>query len=189
MPDYPTLIPKTTTPTPETLPGGGIQLPALFSPDSATAQRVLEFFTANIRNPHTRKAYATAVRGFAAWTDTIGIAHLRYIKPLHVAAYIEQLQSRLSAPSVKLQLAAIRMLFDWLVVGQIVPTNPASAVRGPKHSLKKGKTPALTAEEARDLLDSIATRSPVGLRDRALIALMIYTFARRCGMNLRVCTG
>ena len=70
------------------------------------------------------------------------------------------------------------MLFDWLVVGQIVPTNPASAVRGPKHSLKKGKTPALTAEEARDLLDSIATRFPVGLRDRALIALMIYTFAR-----------
>ncbi len=178
MPNYPTLIPKTTTPTPETLPGGGIQLPALFSPDSATAQRVLEFFTANIRNPHTRKAYATAVRGFAAWTDTIGIAHLRYIKPLHVAAYIEQLQSRLAAPSVKLQLAAIRMLFDWLVVGQIVPTNPASVVRGPKHSLKKGKTPALTAEEARDLLDSIATRSPVGLRDRALIALMIYTFAR-----------
>ena len=53
MPDYPTLIPKTTTPTPETLPGGGTQLPALFSPDSATAQRVLEFFTANIRNPHT----------------------------------------------------------------------------------------------------------------------------------------
>ena len=178
MPNYPTLIPKTTTPTPETLPRGGIQLPALFSPDSATAQRVLEFFTANIRNPHTRKAYATAVRGFAAWTDTVGITHLRYIKPLHVAAYIEQLQSRLSAPSVKLQLAAIRMLFDWLVVGQIVPTNPASAVRGPKHSLKKGKTPALTAEEARDLLDSIATRSPVGLRDRALIALMIYTFAR-----------
>ena len=189
MPDYPTLIPKTTTPTPETLPGGGIQLPALFSPDSATAQRVLEFFTANIRNPHTRKAYATAVRGFAAWTDTVGITHLRYVAPLHVAAYIEQLQSRLSAPSVKLQLAAIRMLFDWLVVGQIVPTNPASVVRGPKHSLKKGKTPALTAEEARDLLDSIATRSPVGLRDRALIALMIYTFARRCGMNLRVCTG
>ena len=178
MPDYPTLIPKTSTPTPETLPGGGIQLPALFSPDSATAQRVLEFFTANIRNPHTRKAYATAVRGFAAWTDTVGITHLRYVKPLHVAAYIEQLQSRLAAPSVKLQLAAIRMLFDWLVVGQIVPTNPASAVRGPKHSLKKGKTPALTAEEARDLLDSIATRSPVGLRDRALIALMIYTFAR-----------
>ena len=69
MPNYPTLIPKTTTPTPETLPGGGIQLPALFSPDSATAQRGLEFFTANIRNPHTRKAYATAVRGAGPRVD------------------------------------------------------------------------------------------------------------------------
>ena len=88
------------------------------------------------------------------------------------------------------------MLFDWLVVGQIVPTNPASAVRGPKHSLKKGKTPALTAEEARDLLDSIATRSPVGLRDRALIALMIYNLrararawvrCSRCAYSARYC--
>ena len=69
MPNYPTLIPKTSTPTPETLPGGGIQLPALFSPDSATAQRVLEFFTANIRNPHTRKAYATAVHGAGPRVD------------------------------------------------------------------------------------------------------------------------
>ena len=67
MPNYPTLIPKTSTP--ETLPRGGIQLPALFSPDSATAQRVLEFFTANIRNPHTRKAYATAVRGAGPRVD------------------------------------------------------------------------------------------------------------------------
>ena len=182
MPNYLALIPKTTTPTPETLPGGGIQLPALFSPDSATAQRVLEFFTANIRNPHTRKAYATAVRGFAAWTDTVGITHLRHVAPLHVAAYIEQLQSRLAAPSVKLQLAAIRMLFDWLVVGQIVPTNPASAVRGPKHSLKKGKTPALTAEEARDLLDSIATRLPGGpARPGADRLDDLYLRARGCG--------
>ena len=151
MPNYPTLIPKTpTTPTPETLPGGGIQLPALFSPDSATAQRVLEFFTANIRNPHTRKAYATQDRGNpGAGKSTLNRRprlrrldghrrhhpsplRLRALLPLHVAAYIEQLQSRLAAPSVKLQLAAIRMLFDWLVVGQIVPTNPASAVRGPK---------------------------------------------------------
>ena len=76
MPDYPTLIPKTTTPTPETLPGGGIQLPALFSPDSATAQRVLEFFTANIRNPHTRKAYATAARSFAAPNETRATAQI-----------------------------------------------------------------------------------------------------------------
>ncbi|WP_200336223.1 tyrosine-type recombinase/integrase [Thiocystis violacea] len=95
-----------------------------------------------------------------------------------MAAYIETLQSRLAAPSVKQHLAAIRMLFDWLVVGQQLATNPAAAVRGPKHSVKKGKTPVLSAEEARILLDSIDTGTPIGLRDHALISLMVYTFAR-----------
>ena len=70
------------------------------------------------------------------------------------------------------------MLFDWLVVGHVLAVNPASPVRGPKHKVKKGKTPVLTAEEARALLDSIDPSSPIGLRDRALIALMVYTFAR-----------
>jgi len=70
------------------------------------------------------------------------------------------------------------MLFDWLVIGQVIATNPASSVRGPKHSVKKGKTPVLTAEEARALIDSIDITTPMGLRDRALIGLMVYTFAR-----------
>ena len=70
------------------------------------------------------------------------------------------------------------MLFDWLVVGQVMPSNPASVVRGPKHSVKKGKTPVLAAEEARALLDAIDVTTPMGLRDRALIGLMVYTFAR-----------
>src|ERR1035441_4155440 len=91
---------------------------------------------------------------------------------------IEKLQRQLSRPSVKLQLAAIRMLFDWLVVGQVVAFNPASSVRGPRFSTKKGKTPVLSADEARQLLDSMDTSSVVGLRDRALVALMVYTFAR-----------
>lgn len=156
----------------------GITLPALFTPDAAAARRFLEFFTANIRNPHTRKAYAKAAGEFSAWCEHAGIEHLRDVQPVHVAAYVEGLQSRLSAPSIKLQLAGIRMLFDWLVVGQVIPMNPASSVRGPKHSQKKGKTPVLTAEEARTLLEAIDTSSVVGLRDRALIALMAYTFAR-----------
>ena len=70
------------------------------------------------------------------------------------------------------------MLFDWLVIGQVIPTNPASSVRGPKHVMKKGKTPILSAEETRQLLDSIDTSSVVGLRDRAIIAAMVYSFAR-----------
>ncbi len=79
---------------------------------------------------------------------------------------------------MKQHLAAIRMLFDWLVTGQVIPLNPAHAVRGPKHSVKKGKTSVLTAEEMRALLDSIDTTRLIGVRDRALIAVMGYTFAR-----------
>jgi site-specific recombinase XerD len=109
---------------------------------------------------------------------------------VHVAAYIEQLQGSISKPSVKQHLAAIRMLFDYLVVGQVVPFNPASSVRGPKYVAKKGETPVLSAEEARDLLDSIPTTTVVGLRDRALIGLMVYTFARvgaAVAMNVEDC--
>jgi integrase/recombinase XerD len=70
------------------------------------------------------------------------------------------------------------MLFDWMVVGQVLPVNPAHAVRGPKHSQRRGKTPVLQADEARTLIDAIDTTSLPGLRDRALIGLMVYTFAR-----------
>lgn len=98
------------------------------------------------------------------------------IQPITVAAYIEQHQA--AAPTVKQHLAATRMLFDWLVTGQIVPHNPATSVRGPKHSVKRGKTPVLTAEQARILLDSVDTSTPIGLRDRALIGVMVYSFAR-----------
>jgi integrase len=65
-----------------------------------------------------------------------------------------------------------------LVLGQVLPRNPASVVRGPKHSMKKGKTAVLSSDEARDLLESIETTSAIGLRDRALIGLMSFTFAR-----------
>jgi site-specific recombinase XerD len=158
--------------------GSSIYLPALFAPDSDAARRFVEFFTANIRNPNTRRAYARATTDFAAWCEHHALREIRDIEPIHVAAYVEELQSRLAAPSVKLHLAALRMLFDWLVVGQVIAVNPASAVRGPKHNVKKGKTPVLSPDEARTLLDSISLSSPVGLRDRALIALMVYSFAR-----------
>ena len=114
----------------------------------------------------------------ADWCDVHGVPHPRDVEPLHVAAHVEELQLRMAAPSVKLQLARLRMLFDWLVVGQIIPVNPASAVRGPTHSVRKGKTPVLTAAEARELLDSIVTDTLTGLRDRALIALTTCAFAR-----------
>ena len=153
-------------------------VPALFAATPGAAKRTVEFFTANIRNPNTRAVYAKAVQAFDAWCTAAGLVDLGAIEPVHVAAYIEQLQTRLAAPSVKVHLAALRMLFDWLVVGQVMPSNPASSVRGPRHSVRKGKTPVLSAEEARALLDAIDVSTPIGLRDRALVGLMVYSFAR-----------
>lgn len=159
----------------------------LFAPTPQAARRVLEFFTAQINNDHTRKAYWNATRRFAAWCEAQGITELTAVQPFHVAAFIKQLQADLSAPTVKQHLAALRMLFDFLVTGQVIAINPAHAVRGPKYVVKKGKTPVLNAEEARGLLNSIDTSTLAGLRDRALIGLMVYSFARiNAVLNMRV---
>src|SRR6266403_1989952 len=150
----------------------GIQtVPALFLDAGQKAcWRFIEFFTASIRNRNTRESYARAVLRFCRWCEKKQLP-LADIRPFFIAAYIEQLGATHSRPTVKQHLAAIRMLFDYLVIGQIVPMNPASSVRGPKHVVRRGKTPVLKADQARALLDSIKTDSVVGLRDRAIIAL------------------
>ena len=154
-------------------------LPALVTVSGDRAGiRFLEFFAANIRNPHTRRAYARAVGEFLAWCESASVASLAAVQPLHVASWIESQGREVSAPTVKQQLAALRHLFDWLVTGQVVPVNPAASVRGPRHVVRVGKTPVLEPAEARALLDSIDASTPAGLRDRALMALMVYSFAR-----------
>jgi len=142
------------------------------------ARRFLEFFAATIRNKNTRMAYYRACCRFFAWCDQHKIGEIADIEPLHVAAYVEALGKDFEKPTVKQHLAAIRMLFDWLVTGQVVATNPAHSVRGPKHVVKTGKTTVLTGEQARELLDSIDVSTVVGLRDRALISVMTFAFAR-----------
>ena len=149
------------------------------------AWRYVEFFTTNIRNPNTRRAYARACASFLAWCDERGLTTLAAIRPHDVGAYIEALQETAAPPSVKQQLAAVRMLFDWLVIGQVMPTNPAAVVRGPKHVVKTGKTPVLEAAEWRQLIDAIPTGNVRDLRDRALIATLTYSFAR-IGAALRM---
>ena len=179
--------PKTPLPSPGTLQlvskeekrltaAGLDRFPALIvRTGERAAFRFVEFFTANIRNRNTRRAYGQAVGQFFTWCEDKGL-ELHQLNPIVVAAYIEQHPA--AAPTVKQHLAALRMLFDWLVLGQILPTNPASSVRGPKYIVKKGKTPVLSTEEIRQLIDSIETGTLMGLRDRALIAVMTYTFAR-----------
>ena len=133
-------------------------VPALYAPTAQAAKRFIEYFAANIRNPNTRRAYFHAVLEFSSWCEAQNFTQILDIEPLHVAAYIEQLTARLAKPSVK--------------------QHPAAPVRGPKYTVRKGKTPVLAQEEARELLDAIDTSPVVGLRDRALIATMIYTFGR-----------
>jgi site-specific recombinase XerD len=158
-------------------------VPALIAVAGERASvRFLEFFAANIRNPHTRRAYSRAVSEFMTWCEENGVPSITGVQPLHVSAWIE-LQTREhehAAPTVKLRLAALRHLFDWLVTGQVISTNPASSVRGPSHSPKIGRTAVLAPDEARALIDSIDIdiATPAGLRDRALIGLMVFSFAR-----------
>ena len=154
-------------------------VPALIAAAGERASlRFLEFFAANIRNPHTRRAYSQAVMGFMDWCEGNGVTSITAVQPLHVAAWIEQQTREHAAPTAKLRLAALRHLFDWLVTGQVMPTNPAGSVRGPSHVVKVGKTPVLAPEEARALIDKIEITTPAGLRDRALIGLMVFSFAR-----------
>jgi integrase/recombinase XerD len=125
-------------PTPASVPA------RLFTPTPKAAKRVFEFFTTQISNDHTRRAYLNATRRFSQWCEVRGIAELAAVEPFHVAAFIKDLQNKelqekpWSAPTVKQHLATLRMLFDWLVVGHVIEVNPAHAVRGPKHVVRKG---------------------------------------------------
>jgi len=157
---------------------GIANLPILFGDAGEfVSQRFIEFFTAEHRNPNTRAAYAHAVRQFTAWAEGRAF-RLEDLTPVHVAAYVEQLGLQLAAPSVKQHLAAIRTLFDYLVRGGASRFNPATSVRGPKHVVNEGKTPVLSTEEARQMFDAIDVKTIAGLRDRALIAVMVFSFAR-----------
>lgn len=139
---------------------------------------VLEFFAAQISNQHTRTAYHQAVRSFFKWAEKYDVGSLEAIRPMHVAGWVEELKSGYSIPSVKLKLTAVTMLFDWLVIKQVLSTNPAKSVRSPRYSIAKGKTPVLSPAEARQLLGCIPEDKLIGIRDRALVSLMLYTFVR-----------
>ena len=169
-----------TAPINQLMPiGATTTLPALVAAAGERASvRFLEFFAANIRNPHTRRAYYREAEEFLAWCASAGVPSIAAVQPVHVATWIEASTRELTAPSVKQRLAALRHLFDWLVNGQVVPVNPAHTVRGPRHVVTSGQTPVLDPAEARALLDSIDVATHPGLRDRALIGLMVYSFAR-----------
>ena len=153
-------------------------LPVLFLRTEPMSRRFWEFFTAQIPNPNTRRAYYAAVSQFSAWCRHYGVEDLTRVEPIHVAAWVQDSGRVRSRPTVKQHLAAVRMLFDWMILGQFLPVNPAASVRGPKHTVKRGKTPVLSSEEMGEFLRGLPTDSVLGRRDRALLGVMAYTFAR-----------
>ncbi len=169
--------PTTTLATP--LPTSDTTLvPTLFTGAGGNASyRFIEYFTARIRNSNTRQAYFRAVNRFSQWCALRNL-ELTKLNPVVIASYIEELQQALGVTSVKQHLSAIRMLFDYLVTGHVVPFNPAQAVQAPRYSASEGKTPILSAQETRLLLDSIDLTHVWGLRNRALIAVLVFSCAR-----------
>jgi integrase/recombinase XerD len=140
-----------------------------------------EFFEAELENDNTHRSYRNAVNRFLAWCDGQAL-DLRQVSPAHVAGYVRDLATEkgtpASKPTRKLHLAAIRQFFDRLVVRHAVILNPAASVKGPKHQVAEGKTPAITPAQARRVLHTIDASNMVGLRDRAIIGVLIYTAAR-----------
>jgi site-specific recombinase XerD len=151
--------------------------PAIADMGEEAAEAFVDFFTAEIRNKNTRAAYGRAAAGFLAWCDAGGVT-LPEVRTVHVSAYVEELGDHLAPASVKQHLAALRMLGDYLTRRQVLRGNPADAVRGPKHVVRTGKTPVMEAADAKRLLESIDTDTAAGVRDKAIIAMMIFTFAR-----------
>lgn len=163
----------------------GLQLPSVIEAAGTHAQRkFIEFFTAQIANENTRKAYGRAARQFYTWCAEREIA-LEDIEPIRASAYIRSHPG--SDATVKQHLAALRSLYDWFVTQNVVPFNPFAPVRGPKLVRREGETPAMDAKEVRRLFAAIDTDTVIGLRDRALIATMLYTFGRVSAVvNMRV---
>ncbi len=134
-----------------------------------------EFFYGKLRNEHTRRAYRRAIEQFLGWCEERNLA-LHRIAPRDVGQYLDQHPG--SPSTKKQQLAALRHFFDGLVLRHAIVLNPAASVRGERYQVIEGKTPEITAEHARSLLASVDTGHVVGLRDRAIIAVLIYTAAR-----------
>ena len=155
--------------------------PAIVIAAGGNARFAYEEFFSGIDSPHTERAYRNAVHRFLAWCEERGLA-LHQVKPADVSDYIKKLTkpdgSLASKPTRKLHLSALRHFFDKLVVRHAVILNPAASVRGPKHRVTEGKTPSLGVKQARALLASIDATNIVGLRDRAIISVMIYTGVR-----------
>lgn len=171
-----TLPARTTdhTPTEEDAP----MLPAIIGDAGRRAQQeFLTFFSAELPNKATRQSYLRDVARFGRWCDERGF-RLEGLTPIHLAAYREALAGELAPTSVKRHFSSLRRLFAWWVERGVLERNPVREVRTEKVSRTEGKTPAFELEDMQALFASFDTTTVVGLRDRALVGVMAFTFAR-----------
>jgi site-specific recombinase XerD len=142
-----------------------------------------EFFEGTLRNEHTQRAYRHAVERFLKWAEKHGggdplVGELTQIAPWHVGQYCAELAKTTSIATRNQHLSALRHFFDCMVTRPAIVLNPALSVRGERYSVMEGKTPEIPIPEARKLLASMDTSHIVGLRDRAILAVLVYTGSR-----------
>lgn len=169
-------LPDVIPPPKPSDPVRGLSVPELIEREGPPAMYAWgEFLVAQIRNVHTRAAYRRSVERFLKWLRPSGLM-LTEVQPAHLGNYLDSLP--LSIPSKKLELAALRRFFALLVTRHVVVLNPAASGRGERYEVVESKTPEITPGQARQLLKSIDGIRQVDLRDRAIIAVLIYTAAR-----------
>jgi len=158
---------------------GAEELPAIIHRAGANAVfAAKEFFEGTLRNEHTRRAYRHAVNRFLKWAEKHGGGELTQIAPWHVGEYFTELAKTTSIATRNQHLSALRHFFDGMVTRHAIVLNPALSVRGERYSVIEGKTPEIPIPDARKLLASMDTSHVVGLRDRALLAVLVYTGSR-----------
>lgn len=154
----------------------GDSLPAMVERGGSAARFAWEeFIFGKLRNPYTRARYEHAIRKFLEHCDGLG-KDLTNVSPRDVGSYLDSLDY--AASTKKLHLSGLRHFFDTLVTRHVVVLNPAASVRGERLQVIEGKTPEITIDQCRRLMASVDTSSVIGLRDHAILGILIYTAAR-----------
>jgi integrase len=148
----------------------------------------VEWF-ANIRNPHTKRAYENAIKDFMLFAGIKKPEEFPNVARAHVIAWRDDLGSRtLIGTTIRHRLAALSSLFQYLCDKNAVTHNPVKGVKRPKVESEEGKTPAIADHQARKLLVAPAEKTLKGMRDRAILATLLYHALRReelCKLRVR----
>jgi integrase/recombinase XerD len=147
--------------------------------DLADVPPEVEWF-ANITNPNTRRAYQNDVRDFMKFAGIREPQEFRVVTRSHLIAWRKLLESRNLAPAtIRRKLSAVASLFDYLCESNAVTHNPCDGVKRPNLGSNEGKSPALGDDQAKQLLEVPSNDTEKGLRDQALLSVLLFHGLRR----------